>query len=365
MLLVLCVDLDDDLGRKTGHRTPVIGREAVQRAATDLATVDPEDSDVNVLFAGLHLYDSIDDEAVEVAVVTGTARSDVAANRKVGDEVDTVLASLTTGEDVRALIVTDGAQDESVVPVVRSRVPIDGVRRVVVRQAQNLESMYYTIKQVLDDPETRGTILVPLGILLLIYPIAILADSLGLPGSTFGAVSTLLGLYVLARGLGLEQTIDDTFERVRGALYGGRVQLVTYVVAAALVLVGGFSGVEFVERIRTSTPESGLSAGILVAALVYGAVQWVAAAGVIASLGRITDEYLAGGFRWRYLNAPFYVLAIALVAHALAAFFLGTVDLSYLAAALAGGTLLGVMSTLAFAVAEQRFPRPPDVEATQ
>jgi putative membrane protein len=136
VLLVLCVDLDDDLGRKTGHRTPVIGRDAVRRAATDLATVDPEDSDVNVLFAGLHLYDSIDDEAVEVAVVTGTARSDVAANRKVGDEVDTVLASLTTGEDVRALVVTDGAQDESVVPVIRSRVPIDGVRRVVVRQAQ-------------------------------------------------------------------------------------------------------------------------------------------------------------------------------------------------------------------------------------
>ena len=365
MLLVLCVDLDDDLGRKTGHETPVVGREAVQRAATDLATVDPEDSDVNVLFAGLHLYDSIDDEAVEVAVVTGTAGSDVAANRKVGDEVDTVLASLTTGEDVRALVVTDGAQDESVIPVIRSRVPIDGVRRVVVRQAQNLESMYYTIKQVLDDPETRGTILVPLGILLLIYPIAILADSLGLPGSTFGAVSALLGLYVLARGLGLEETIDDTFERVREALYAGRVQLVTYVVAAALLLVGGFSGLEFAEGIRGDAPGGTLSVGVLLAALAYGAVQWVAAAGVIASLGRVTDEYLSGGFRWRYLNAPFYVLAIALVAHALAAFFLDLVDLSYLAAALAGGTLLGVMSTLAFAVAEQRFPRPPDVEATR
>jgi len=44
--------------------------------------------------------------------------------------------------------------------------PIDGMRRVVVRQAQDLESLYYTIKQVLADPETRGTILVPLGVLL-------------------------------------------------------------------------------------------------------------------------------------------------------------------------------------------------------
>jgi putative membrane protein len=203
-----------------------------------------------------------------------------------------------------------------------------------------------------------------LGILLLIYPIAILADSLGLPGSTLGAVSALLGLYVLARGLGLEETVDDAFEGVREALYGGRVQLVTYFVAAALFLVGGFSGVEFAERFGDGSIES-LPVGVLAAALVYGAVQWVAAAGVIASLGRVTDEYLSGGFRWRYLNAPFYVLAIALVAHALAAFFLELVLLSYLAAALAGGTLLGVMSTLAFAVAEQRFPRPPDVETAR
>jgi len=46
MLLVLCVDLDDDLGRKTGLQTPVIGRETIERAAVDLATADPEDSDV-------------------------------------------------------------------------------------------------------------------------------------------------------------------------------------------------------------------------------------------------------------------------------------------------------------------------------
>ena len=364
MLLVLCVDLDDDLGRKTAHETPVIGRAAVEEAAVDLATADPEDSDVNVCFEGCHLHDRITDETVEVAVVTGTERGDVAANRKVGDEVDTVLASLATGEDVRALVVTDGAQDESVIPVIRSRVPIDGVRRVVVRQAQDLESMYYTFKQVLSDPETRGTILVPLGILLLIYPVAILAEQLGLPGSTLGLVSGLLGLYVLARGLAMEQVIDRVVERTRTGLFTGRVTLVTSVVAAALLVVGGVTGVETVETIRT-TAGGQLGPGRTVSALVSGAVEWFAAAGVIASLGRITDEYIAGGFRWRYLNAPFYVIAIAVVLHGVSAFFLNLsfADLPYLAAALAGGTLLGVFSTLVFAVAEQRFPRRRESES--
>jgi putative membrane protein len=354
MLLVLCVDLDDDLGRKTGIETPVVGREAVEEAAVALAVADPEDSDVNVIFQGINLYETIEDETVEVAVVTGVDGNDIAANRKVGEEVDQVLASLSTGEDVRAVVVTDGAQDESVIPVIRSRVPIDAVPRVVVRQAQDLESMYYTFKQVLADPETRGTILVPLGILLLIYPLAIVADHFGLPGAVFGVTSGLIGLYILFRGLALEERVDGLVDRARRSLFTGRVTLVTYVVAFALLVVGGVQGVEAARAIQ-----SGGGAGplLVLTALVDGALTWFAAAGLTSSLGRITDEYLRGTFRWRYLNAPFYVVAMAAVLHGVSAYFLGVQNLTYLATVLTAGTLLGVSSTLAFAVAESRFAR--------
>jgi len=351
MLLVLCVDLDDDLGRKTEVETPVVGRDAVEEAAVALATADPEDSDVNVLFEGVHIADGIDDETVEVAAVTGTDGGGVAANRAVGEELDRVLAGLSASGDVRALAVTDGAQDESVIPVIRSRVHVDGVRRVVVRQAQDLESMYYTIKQVLDDPETRGTLLVPLGIVLLIYPLSIVANELGFPGTVLGVVSALLGLYILARGFGLGEWLDSAVARARGALFTGRVTLITYVAAAALLVIGGFSGVQTLEATQTESP---VALGVLdvLAALVYGSVQWFAAAGVTSSLGRVTDEYLAGEFRWRYLNAPFYVVAIAIVLRAVSAFFLGQATLEFMAIALTFGTLLGVASTLSFAIAE-------------
>ena len=350
MQMVLCVDLDDDLGRKTDIETPVIGRDNVVDAAVALAGADPEDSDVNVLFEGVHIADSLDDEPVEVAAVTGVDGGDVAANRAVGEEVDTVLASLAASEDVRALVVTDGAQDESVVPVIRSRIRIDGVRRVVVRQAQDLESMYYTIKQVLNDPETRGTILVPLGILLLIYPMTIVVESLGYPGSALGVISGLLGLYVLARGLGAERMLDEAVGRATTGFYGGRITIITYVVAAALLAIGGVSGVNMLDA-----QERPLSAIEVLASLVNGSVQWFAAAGITSSLGRVTDKYLRDSFEWRYLNAPFYVLAIGGVLHGLSSFFLGVRDLEYLAVVLTGGTLLGLASTLAFAVAESRL----------
>ncbi|MFB6174137.1 MAG: DUF373 family protein [Halobacteriales archaeon] len=355
MLLVLCVDLDDDLGRKTGIQTPVVGPEAVRRAAVELATADAEDSDVNVLFEGLHIHAEAE-APVEVAAVAGTAGDEVRAARALGAEVDAVLDTLPPGEDVRAVVVTDGAQDESVLPTIRSRVTIDGVRRVVVRQAQDLESMYYTIKQVLDDPETRGTILVPLGILLLIYPLAVIADRLGLPGAVLGVTSALLGLYALSRGLGLEERFAEAAGTLRQSLYAGRVTIVTYVVALVLVVIGGAEGLELLRTARAGG-SVGPVAGL--AAITFGAIRWLAAAGITSSLGQITDEYLAGRFRWRYLNAPFYVLAIAAVLHAVSGFFLGRVGLTYLAAMLTAGTLLGVSSTLAFAVVASRRATAP------
>jgi putative membrane protein len=365
VLLVLCVDLDDDLGRKTGVDTPVIGREAVRDTAVALATADPEDSDVNVMFQGLHVLDDLraeEEEEVEVAAVTGEPGSEVRATRAVGEEIDTVLASLSTGESVRAVVITDGAQDESVLPVIRSRVPIDSVRRVVVRQAQDLESMYYTVKQVLADPETRGTLLVPLGILLLIYPFVTIATFFDVPGAAvIGLISALLGLYTLFRGLALESTVDEAAERIRNLLYAGRVTIITYVVAAALLVVGGVEGVDTLQAVEAGVPGSP-SALTVLAALVNGAIRWFAAAGITSSLGQVTDEYLADRFRWRYLNAPFYVAAIAVVLFAVSGFLLPPVagvtafTLTDLAVALTVGTLLGVLSTLTFAIAESRYP---------
>ncbi len=57
---------------------------------------------------------------------------------------------------------SDGAEDESIVPIIQSRVKIDSVRRVVVKQSEHLESTFYVIKRLFEDPKVFSHVLATL-----------------------------------------------------------------------------------------------------------------------------------------------------------------------------------------------------------
>ena len=69
-LLVIAIDRDNDLGRKTGIRSPVIGREANIRASLELGLSDPEESDTNTMLAAIKTYDQLLEKGKKVEVVT-------------------------------------------------------------------------------------------------------------------------------------------------------------------------------------------------------------------------------------------------------------------------------------------------------
>ena len=81
--LILCVDRDDDLGKKAGVESPLIGRRRTLDAAVALGLADPEDSDTNALLAAVHLHDQElariagSGDQVEVAAI-GILRNPVA-----------------------------------------------------------------------------------------------------------------------------------------------------------------------------------------------------------------------------------------------------------------------------------------------
>ena len=60
-LLVICVDRDDDVGKKAGIATPVVGRDSCINAAQRLALEDPEDADSNSIFYAVSRQEAEED----------------------------------------------------------------------------------------------------------------------------------------------------------------------------------------------------------------------------------------------------------------------------------------------------------------
>ena len=312
--LVVCLDRTDDVGRKTGLRSPVVGWEAVRALVTDVGLADPEDSGVNSLLETLRVAQNLRDENedVVVAVVSGDRESMVSADRAVAHQLDDLVAE---HDPDSAVVVIDSAEDERLVPIVESRVQVESVDRVVVRQARDIESTYYLLKQFLADEELRQTVLVPIGLTLLVFPV--LAMRIGAAEGA-AAITTVIGVFLLYKGFNIDEIVTRFAHQVRESLYSGQVSVVTYVVAAGLTFVGLFAG-----ALGVSTLEE--TAGVVVPAMQFAhdSVPWLAMAALTASAGRLLDEAIGDKpIRSSYLNLPFIVVAVGLVVRGFSAYFL-------------------------------------------
>nr|WP_303646826.1 DUF373 family protein [Haloarchaeobius salinus] len=312
--MVVCVDRTDDIGRKTGLKTPVVGWEAVRSLVTDVGLADPEDSSVNTLLETLRVARDLRDadEETVVAVVSGASESVVGADRAVGQQLDGLLE---THDIESAIVVIDSAEDERLVPVVESRLRVDSVDRVVVRQARDIESTYYLLKQFLADEELRQTVLVPLGVALVAFPVLALWRGPAVGAATITAV---VGLFLLYKGFAVDDVTKDIAQRTQTALYSGNVSVVTYVVAAGLTMVGLFVG-----ALAVSDLENAEGVVIPTMQFVFDAVPWLAGAGVTASVGRLLDEAIGSEEVPRAtINIPFLLVSVGLVVRGFAAYFL-------------------------------------------
>ncbi len=238
MRLVVCIDRDDDLGRKASVTGPVVGRSAVLEAAVKLGTADPEDSDTNALFAAVSLLDELRGagEECEVCVLTGSGKVGVVSDRRVAAQFDDVLGRVGAHS---AYFVSDGAEDEFLFPILASRVKVDGVRRVYVRQNASIESTYYTIVRAMKDPKLRAKTVLPVALILLILGIA--AASSVLIWGVIG-LAIVLGVYLIFWTFDIDEAL---IESVRGAstdIRQGSVAFGFGLFAIALVGVGFLSG---------------------------------------------------------------------------------------------------------------------------
>jgi len=137
------------------------------------------------------------------------------------------------------------------------------------------------------------------------------------PAMAVSAITAVIGVFLLYKGLGVDDYLTDLAVRVRESLYSGRVSIVTYVVAVGLSLVGVFVGALGVSGL-------GNEGDVIIPAMqfAYDSVPWLAMAALAASTGRLLDVAIQeDSVRSSYLNIPFGVVAVGLVVRGFSASF--------------------------------------------
>jgi putative membrane protein len=238
-LLVICVDRDNDIGEKAGVATPVIGRNACIEAAQRLALEDPEDADSNSIFAAVKTYEDLVSKGyqAEVIVVAGLENRGVQADEKIVTQVKTIVEKYSaTG----AVIVSDGEDDESVIPIIQNVLPIVSVRRVVMRVSRSVEYSYAVLGRYLraiafDSKYSKFFLGVP-GILLLIGGVA---SILGITREIFAVLVSILGGAFLIRAF----DVDRAWSHWTKPTPAGFIRIFTLVAGSLLMLVSIPSGI--------------------------------------------------------------------------------------------------------------------------
>ena len=292
-LLVICIDRDNDVGEKTGILTPVIGRDACIEAAQRLALEDPEDADSNSIFAAIKTYEDLVSKGYQVEVVTiaGVKDRGVQADEKILVETRKVLENFSANG---AVIVSDGEDDESVIPVIQNVLPVVSVQRVVMKVSRSVEYSYavfgkYLKMLVYDSKYSKFFLGVP-GILLLIGGAATV---FGYTAEIFAVLVSILGGAFLIRAF----DIDRIWSRWSKPTPMDFIRMFTMVAGVLLILSSVPAGVSAVDKelIEADTELiAKVTNKVIVGQFVSGAlpILWIGMGAIFA--GTLLSNWMGG-----------------------------------------------------------------------
>ncbi len=299
-ILILCIDGDNDIGKKGGVDTPVLNREANIEAATSLALADPEEADANAMFGAVKLYDQLTekypDEIYHIATISGTAMGGIEADRNIVRELESILESFkATG----VILVTDGYSDESIIPLIQSRVPITSVQHVVVKHSERIEETWAVIfrymRMLIEDPYySRVSLGVP-GLMLVILGVLTVFGQLQNAGIVLAFV---MGLVLLVKGFGLDERL--ALARLRLPPIERQLLLATAFVGVMVSLVGisqGLVNIWTVVEGPAPAPWQDYSwwlerSSKIIAGFILGSINYITMGIAVALTGGIASHYM-------------------------------------------------------------------------
>jgi putative membrane protein len=250
--LILVVDRDDDFGVKAKIQTPAIGLDAVLYAAIALGTVDPEDSDVNAAYAAVKIYNEMKAEKrdVEIALICGDTKVGHRSDIKIGDELEAVIEKVSPE---RAVLVSDGAEDEYVYPIITSRLKVDSVKKVYVKQAPGLEGAFYVLTRILHDSDKRKKLLVPISVIIMAIALVMMIPSFmgyrdtGNLSEIYNSIGIIvaftIGLIIFMYAYRVGEWVVNYAKRMLTNIKSGDPTVIFTIIAVALFCIGIIIGV--------------------------------------------------------------------------------------------------------------------------
>jgi len=298
--LILCIDGDNDIGEKAKVETPILSRNANLEAATNLALSDPEEADANAMFGAVKLYDNLlekyPNEAYQVATISGDAMGGVEADRKIVRELEEILNSFKASG---VILVTDGYSDESIIPLIQSRVPITSVQHVVVKHSERLEEtwavLFRYLRMLVEDPYySRVSLGVP-GIMLVILGILTVFGQLHNAGMV---LTFVMGLVLLVKGFGWDEKL--AIARLKLPSPERQLTLASMSVGFIVSLVGTINGiVNAWKYVPTDTPPLWENysywlqqSPTLIGHFLLGSIDFLILGAMVSLIGGIASYYI-------------------------------------------------------------------------
>ncbi len=318
--LILTVDRDDDLGRKAKIKGPVVGREKCLDAGVALALADPEDSDANAIFSAVSTYDRLkrDGKDVEVAILTGHESVGMKSDEIITKQFEKVIEEV---DPTDIIFVSDGSEDEFIIPIITSRRPIKHLKRVIVRQSKSIESTYYIIMKALKDKKITRRIMMPIALIFLAYSFASIiiffirlsnpSWNLIDPGTFAWTIITLtLGLYFLERAYGVGERIRKIVLTGKEAMLDAKVTVIGDFLAFLIVL----GGVNF----GYSAMQSSTNPLVQFLLFLHTFVLWFVFAVMVREGGKTFDIWLhRGDYNKRFWIGLLSTLSLGIITYAL------------------------------------------------
>src|SRR6187200_2221221 len=206
-ILVLCIDRDDDIGSKGGIETPIVGRDHCINAGTRLAIEDPEDSNANAIFGAIKTYEELIAKGYnsEVALVSGKFNRGIEADEKISFEIQNILTKYKADA---AVLVSDGEDDETVIPIIQAMIPLISIQRIIIKHSRSVEYSYAVlgryIKMLVYDPRYSKFFLGVPGALLVASG---LATVFGLTREAIALALSILGGAFIIRAFDIDKAL--------------------------------------------------------------------------------------------------------------------------------------------------------------